>query len=136
MLKLIKVNQHKSNNAECKCHTVIGCGWAKPEKTRYVTDQDKDKDRTDIIAEINGIFTHNAADHAIQHFHAQFHHILECARNFRCMSDCSVGKQAECHNDQHDDQNTDMGCCDPYGLSKQFIRENPVYHKVHRCAFR
>ena len=69
MLELVKVDQYKRNDTERKGHAVVGSGRPKSQKAGYVADQNKDKDRADIITEVDGISAHNASDHVIEHLH-------------------------------------------------------------------
>ena len=71
------MNQYKCDDTQCKGYTIVGCRWSKSKQTGNVTQKDKDKYGSDVIAELERILTHNVSGHTIQQFHHQFYDILK-----------------------------------------------------------
>lgn len=53
---VIELNQHKCDKSKWKCYTIICSWWPKPQKSREVCHNQKQKQRPDIIPERQSVF--------------------------------------------------------------------------------
>ena len=75
----------KRDQTKKERNTKVGSNRSQAEQTTQVAEQNKQKNRSDIVRKPVRWTAKNPRGHIFQHFHTEFDDILECSRYIRRM---------------------------------------------------